>query len=306
VGWRLALVIALAIGVVIAFPQSAGAHIRTGVIAVDYGADVLAVPRGTEARIYESDLAVRVSAEKARTVVVLGYLGEPFIRIGPQGVTVRKASLTAAGARVSVRGRSVVWHDARVRALPPDVDRRRWAIPLIVDGRRTRLEGELWRVDEPALWPWIVLGVPFLVVVALLLVRRPMHWVRVGAVAFGLAAAVGFVATGAGFAFDAYESEGKWVEAANEVVFALVGVLFVVRGRPDTRAIAGGALGLLGLGVGVSQLPVFRHGLVLSVLPSSLARTVVALTIAAGATATCLGLVVFTVAMEAPEEEPMP
>jgi hypothetical protein len=161
----------------------------------------------------------------------------------------------------------------------------------------------VWRVDAPPVWPWIALGVPFLVVTAFLLVVRPMRWVRVAAVTFGLASAVGLVATGAGFALDSYASEGKWVEAANELVFALVGLLVVVRGKPDTRAIAGGALGLLGLAVGLSKVPVFLHGLVLSVFPSNLARVVVALTIAAGAAATCLGLVIFTAALESPEDE---
>ena len=70
--------------------------------------------------------------------------------------------------------------------------------------------------------------------------------------------------------------------------------------KPDTRAIAGGALGLLGLAVSLSQLPVFKHGVVLSVLPSGLARALIALTIAAGAAATVMGLVIFTAAMEAP------
>jgi hypothetical protein len=59
-------------------------------------------------------------------------------------------------------------------------------------------------------------------VVAFLLLVRPMRWVRVGAVGFGLAAAVGLVVTGAGFALDTYASEGKWLEAANELVFVLV------------------------------------------------------------------------------------
>jgi hypothetical protein len=77
----------------------------------------------------------------------------------------------------------------------------------------------------------------------------------------------------------------------------------VARGKPDTRAIAGGALGLLGLAVGLSKLPVFLHGFVLSVIPSNPARVVVALTIAAGAAASCLGLVIFTAALESPEEE---
>ena len=302
------LVLVAAFGAVVTavVPPPASAHIRTGVIAVDYGADVLAAPAGTSARIYESDLAVKLSAGTARRVVVLGYQGEPFIRIGPTRVTVNKASLTAAGARVSVKGRSVIWHDARVRGLPSGVDRRRWAIPLLVDGHRTRLEGELWRVGAPSVWPWAVLGVPFLVVMAWLLVRRPMQWVRLGAVVFGLAAAVCFVVTGAGFALDIYASEGKWVEAGNELFFAVVGALFIVRGKPDTRAIAGSALGLLGVGVGLSQLPVFRHGLVLSLFPSDFTRTLAALTIAAGTAATCLGLVVFAAAADRPQEEPAP
>jgi hypothetical protein len=301
---RSLLLVALVAVAVLAAPRAASAHVRSGVVAVDYRADVLAAPRGVAARIYESDLAVRVSAAAARNVVVLGYRSEPFIRIGPAGAAVRKASLTAAGSRVSVHGRSVVWHDARLRGLAPGVERRRWTIPLVVDGRRTRLEGEVWRVEAPPLWPWIALGVPFLLVVSYLLVVRPMHWLRVGAVGFGLAAAVGLVVTGAGFAFDSYASEGKWVEAANELVFVLVGLLVVVRGKPDTRAIAGGALGLLGLGVGLSKLPVFTHGLVLSVLPSNLARAAVALTIATGAAATCLGLIVFADVVDRPEEEP--
>jgi hypothetical protein len=158
-------------------------------------------------------------------------------------------------------------------------------------------------VDAPPVWPWIALGLPFLVVTAFLLVVRPLRGVHVGAVAFGLAAAVGMVVTGAGFALDSYAAEGKWVEAANELVFALVGLLVIVRGRPDTRAIAGGALGLLGVAVGLSKLPVFLHGVVLSVFPSNLVRVVVALTIAAGAAATCLGLVIFTAVLESPEDD---
>ena len=295
--------VVLIVVVALLAPPAASAHVRSGVIAVDYRADVSATPPGVVARIYESDLAVQLTARAARSVVVPGYLGEPFIRIGPAGVFVSKTSPTAAGARVVSHGRSVVWHDARVRALPRGVDRRSWTIPLIVDGRRSRLGGEAWRVETPPAWPWVALGLPFLVVVALLLVVRPMHWVQAGAVGFGIAAAVGLVASGWGFVLASSASEGRWVEAANELVFSLVGVLVVVRGKPDTRAIAGGALGLLGLAVGLSKVPVLLHGIVLSVFPSNLARVVVALTIATGAAATCLGLVIFTAALESPADE---
>ena len=52
-------------------------------------------------------------------------------------------------------------------------------------------------------------------------------------------------------------------------------------------------MGFLGLGVGLSKIPVFLHGVVLSVLPGTIARLIVSVTISAGAAATALGLLVF-------------
>jgi len=90
------------------------------------------------------------------------------------------------------------------------------------------------------------------------------------------------------------------VEGGNELVFALVGLAVLVRGSDDARAVAGGALGLLGLAVGLGKLPVLLHGIVLSALPGALARLAVVLAIWAGAAATALGLAVFFGLMEAP------
>jgi hypothetical protein len=226
--------------VALAAPPAAGAHGRSGRVAVDDRADVLRVPHGVTARIYESDLAVRLSQVNARRVVVLGYLGEPFIRIGPAGVVVSKTSPTAGGAKAVVHRRSVVWHDARIRGLDSGVKRKRWSIPLIVDGRRSGVEGELWRVSAPPDWPWILLGLPFLLVVAVLLAVRPTRWVRTGAVCFGPAAAVGLVVTGAGFALNSSASEGKWLEVGNELFFALlVSSSFCVESPTPARSPAG-------------------------------------------------------------------
>src|SRR5207244_1377235 len=113
----------------------------------------------------------------------------------------------------------------------------------------------------------------------------------------------GMLVTAAGFALDSYSSGGKWVAAANEFVFALVGVAFVVRGPPQARAIAGGARGVLGLGVGLSTVPVLLHGVVLSVLPGTLARLIVVVTISAGAAGTALGLLVFEHVLQQGGEE---
>ncbi|MGZ4338147.1 MAG: hypothetical protein ACXVRK_12185 [Gaiellaceae bacterium] len=303
--------------VALAAPAGADAHLRSGVVAVDYRASVVSPNPAVKARVYQSDRALGVTAEPGHTVVILGYLGEPFVRIGAGRVAVNAASLTAAGLgllegshsgtgwRLRSRGETFVWHDRRLRALPAGVDRKRWAIPLVVDGHPAQLAGELERVERPPAWPWIVVGLPFVLVTALLLLRRRMSRVRTAAVALGVTSAVGMLATGAGFALDSYGSGGKWVAAANELVFVLVGIAFILRGSRHVKAIAGGALGFLGLGVGLSKIPVFLHGVVLSVVPGTIARLIVSVTISAGAAATALGLLVFEESFDrGPGEEP--
>jgi hypothetical protein len=163
--------------VALAAPTAASAHIRTGVAAVDYRASVfpLRAPLLTAAtvRIAESDQALGVTVRSGHAVVVLGYTGEPFVRINGAGVAVNGASPTAAatgllkglprsagvgpGWHFRSSRRSVVWHDTRVRGLPSSVQRRTWVVPIVVDGRRVRLEGEVWRVPAPSPWPWLIL-----------------------------------------------------------------------------------------------------------------------------------------------------
>jgi hypothetical protein len=207
-------------------PPSAGAHIRSDAVAVDYRARVLAVPTFLAVRIYDSDRAVRLMVAPGHTAVVRGYLNEPFVRIGAAGVEVNASAPTAGGAgllsglplhsvgwqRLS-QGRSVTWHDNRVRALPPGVDRSRWKIPLLVDGRAAALQGQLWRVRAPAWWPWLVIGLPF-VLVSLLLFSRRRSAVSWAAAVFGLVAAAGLVASGAGLAFDTYAPTGNGSSSA--------------------------------------------------------------------------------------------
>jgi hypothetical protein len=77
------------------------------------------------------------------------------------------------------------------------------------------------------------------------------------------------------------------------LAFVMVGAIVIARGSPNTRAIAGGSLGLLGLAAGAAKLPVFVHGVVLSIFPANGARALVALAIWAGAAATALGLFTF-------------
>src|SRR2546423_13242483 len=173
----LALVIVLA---GLAVPQSARGHFRTGRVAVDYHASInpLEPPLAgaVSVRISASDLALGLTAQDGHTVLVRGYLGEPFLRLGPGGAAVNTSSPTAAGSGLLKRVRShgergwrqlsgepnMVWHDARLRALPPGVERRPWGVQLAIDGKPAQLVGEVRRDPPPGPWPWVLLGLPFI------------------------------------------------------------------------------------------------------------------------------------------------
>jgi hypothetical protein len=315
---RLALAVGLGVLAVLVAPTTAGAHIRSGRTAVDYRATISTSPGGVTARVYRSDLALGLTVAPGHEAVVLGYLGEPEIRVGADGVEVNEASATAAGTgllkqrparaartprwqRISSR-HSVVWHDARLRGVPPGVTRRRWTVPLVVDGSRASLAGELIRVPKPSLLPWVALAAVAAVGVAIVLSRRNGALLRAATIALGVVAAAATAMTAADFALASSATSGAWVEAANELVFVVVGLAFVLWGSPNTRALASGALGLLALAVGLSKFPALLHGIVLSSLPAEASRAAVALAICAGAAATVLGLVVFFDVLERYEE----
>jgi hypothetical protein len=314
---RVGLALALSVLTALGAPAAAGAHIRSGKTAVDYRASLSTSPPGITARVYPADLALRLTVAAGHEAVVLGYLGEPAVRVGAAGVEVNRSSPTAAGTgllkRASGRsprskwlpissGRSVVWHDARLRGLPKGVTHGNWTVPLVVDGGRTKIGGELVRVPKPALWPWLSLGALAAIAVAFVLARRRTPLLRTATTVLGLVAAVATAVTAGDFAFASSAAEGAWVEGANELVFVLVGLAFVIRGSPDTRALAGGALGLLALAVGLSKLPALLHGIVLSALPAAASRASVALAICAGGAAVVLGVVVFFDVLEHYEE----
>jgi hypothetical protein len=249
--------------------------------------------------VYTSDRALHLTVRPGHSVVVLGYLGEPFLRLDGRGVAVNAASPTAASASVLKKGTevtaahpvwllrpgrgSVVWHDTRVSA-PAGRSRGTWAVPVVVDGRRTRISGEIVRLPRPALWPWIVLLV--LVAVAAAAAGRRL---RAATIAFGAAAGIAAVATAAAFAADTYASPGTWIAGADEIAFAVVGLGLLFRGPEVARVGAAAGLGLLGVAVGVSKGDALLHPLVLSALPAALTRLLVVVSVAAGAAAAILG-----------------
>jgi hypothetical protein len=288
---------------------TASAHLRSGTLAVDYRARVIGprFPTGAPftVRIYSSDRALRLSVRAGHTVTVLGYLGEPFVRIDGAGVAINDASPTAAGAGLVKNGRPVsgsspvwalqpgrnvvVWHDRRVQALPPGVSHVAWSLPVLLDGHRTNIRGETWRLGRPALWPWLTLVLVFLAVSALLALPKHARRRRTAGIVFGSIAGTAAVAAATGFAIDPYASPGTWIAEFDELAFVAVGFGFLIWGAPKTHVAAAIWLGLIALAVGFSEAPIFLHALVLSTFSGFAARLLATAAIGAGLAATTLG-----------------
>jgi hypothetical protein len=289
----------------LATPAVAGAHLRSDVVAVDYRATVTPQSGPFAARVYQTDRAVRLVLTRGHSLVVLGYLGEPLIRIDDHGIAanaaspsepstglLKKSQLVAgrpiAWHRLSNR-HGVTWHDSRLRGLPPGVSRAVWTVPLLVDGQRGRLRGELLRFPRPALWPWLLLAAMSAAAVAVVALSRDRRRVVTGAIAFGVLAALAFVASAAAFAFDAYASPGTWIFGADGLVFVALGLGILIRGPRHLHIGAAVGLGLLALTFALTKADVFFHPIVLAVVPGWAARLAVAAAVCSGVAAAALG-----------------
>lgn len=299
----------LVTGVAVAFlaiPAAAGAHLRSGTVAVDYRASVLTADTPAyAAQIYQSDRGLKLTVKRGHAVAVLGYLGEPMIRLDAVGLWVNAASPTAVVAglltkaqRIDAstprwhlkRGRSsAVWHDARAQGLPSGVDHGFWSVPLIVDGRHTRLDGELRRFSAPSPWPWLAMLACLLGAGALPLLLRRRELVREGAIGCALVTIVASVVIALAFALDTYASPGTWIEGLDEIAFLAVGVGVLLRGPDNLHVGAAIGSGLVGLAVGLSKGAIFLHPIVLAILPGNVIRIAVVAAIGAGLNAAALG-----------------
>lgn len=286
----------IALAAALAAPSTAAAHLRTGTVAVDDRARVVSRSHAFTAGVYLSDRALHLTVRRGHTVVVLGYLGGPFLRIDAAGVWIDDAAATARAAGLVPRGsppgrrlergrHAVVWHDSRVQALPPGVRRASWTIPIVVDGQRRAIAGTVERLAAPALWPWLLVAA----LVALVAGGAAHGRARVVAVAAGAAASACAVVAAAGFALGAYASPGTWIATVDEVLFALAGLAVLAWGPRGARVAIGGGLGVLGLAVGLSRGAIFLHPIVLSALPATLTRALVAVAVGGGLAAAIAG-----------------
>jgi hypothetical protein len=289
----------------------AAAHLRSGTVAVDYRATVVhPVTRAYSAQIYQSDHGLSLTLTAGHAVTVLGYLGEPVIRLDDAGLSVNAASPTARAMRLVdqrdavqtgaprwrlERGRhSVVWHDARVQGLPPRLDEGVWRVPLVVDGRSETLSGRLRRFADPPLWLWLGALACWLAAGVVPLVRRPREAIRVRALILAAIAAGAGVVVALAFALDAYASPGMWIVGADVPLFWVFGRGGMRRGPPHFHVAAAIWVGLVSAALGLLDGAVFLHPIVLAILPATVMRLLVVTAIGAGAAAALLGATLFS------------
>ncbi len=176
-----------------------------------------------------------------------------------------------------------MWHDARTQRLLAV-----WSVPLIVDGHRARLDGELRRFPAPSLWLWLgALACLLAGGAAPLLVRR-RDLARAEATAFALVAAGASVVIVFAFALDSYASPGTWIVGFDAIAFSRSGSgCCCGPENPNVGAAIG--VGLVAVAVGLLNGAVFLHPVVLAILPGTIIRLLVVAAIGAGLSAAALG-----------------
>jgi hypothetical protein len=152
-------------------------------------------------------------------------------------------------------------------------------VPVVVEGHRAAVLGELTREATPPLWPWLLLGALPLAAAAVAVRRRRWLW----AAACGLAALAGLgtIADLGGFAAAGLPvSADRWFLLAIEVTLTVLAIGFLI--RPGARLVAVAAIAAFAVLQALSELAVFRHGVVVSALPASAVRAAAALALGAG------------------------
>jgi hypothetical protein len=300
---------ALALALVAAglLPGRASAHAGTvAPAATSYLARIDSAPAGIEAKVVDGDQRLWLSVPPSRTVVVLGFLGEPYLRFSRAGIEVNThsqayylnrprplnppaglgAHTPPAWRRVST-AHSTSWHEDRLHALAlaahasGNVTLGRWVVPLVVDGRRTQIAGTLRQAARPSLlWFW-----PLVLAVALVPALVRLREARLEAQAGWTLAALSLAAATAGrlgrelYGRPTVSSGQLALVALTCAVAAALAALYL---RREWRVLAGVAIGVAALYQGIALWATLRNGFVLAVLPAWAERTAAIVSLSSG------------------------
>jgi len=251
---------------------------------------------------------VRLRVERGTTATVVGYEGEPYVRIDADGTVEENVRSPAvylnrtrlgtslvpafADAKAEPRWRRVggggeyVWHDHRTHWMAQGVPPRPvdWTLPLVVDGRDVAVRGRYAAVPVPSVLPWLAL------LVAAFAVTVAVGWRHARSTAVAVLVS-GVIALPVAVALARLPAAGatSWIGVAI-VAFAVVGPLIVLTARRRSR---GGLLtAAAGLGLALwagLRTAVFGHAVLVTTLPAWLDRLSVALGLGVGLAATLVG-----------------
>jgi hypothetical protein len=325
-----AAVVGGAAALLLAGAAPAAAHaVGTGATATNYRTIILSVTPpvpGLSVRVLEVGNKLQLTNHSGQQVLVLGYDGEPYLRVGPAGVEenegapstyLNRSSLPPARQRVPAqadpaappRWRHVasqpvaVWHDHRShwpgRAAPPGVraapGRQQvvvpaWQVPLRVGSQTVLVNGEVVWVPGPSPWPW--LGLAVLLCVAGLLASSVWARPALAVVAAGAVAAdmVHATASWLGSAAPVATKLGANVTTAAGWVLAAFAVERLLHGRGETGRMLLLLAGIfLVIGGAGPDLGTLSRSQLPSGLPAVWTRAAVAVTLGLG-TAMVLGV----------------
>jgi hypothetical protein len=299
----------LAVAALVAAPGVAWAH-TGGPISTDFEARVGGLRpsvEGVRARVLDGDLKLQLTVSGRHVVVVLGLLGEPFLRFSPAGVQANAASPTAWNSGVVKSSDAVpvshtpdwrrvtgahtfAWHEGRLRPRPivagGGASPRRvaiWTIPLVVDGRHVSLTGWEWYAAGPSVLLWLT-AVAILIAAAAAAARYGSRTLqRVLAAGLVPIAVTAWLAGWIGILlFGRPSNLVIVVAAAYAAATALLVLAAVTATRGNGRMVAAGIVGGLAAVFTVPEVEAFTRGFVLSALPATIARAAALVSFAGG------------------------
>jgi hypothetical protein len=337
---RAIIVVAVAALLVAVGAAPAAAHAVAGAQASNYQTRILSVQPvvpGLTVEVVDAGARLRVTNHTGREVMVLGYAGEPYLRVGPAGVFENRRSPATYLNRARINpappppdasadapplwrrigdGDTVTWHDHRAHWMgatdPPQVkaapDRTQvvvpgWQAELRFGNQPVRVSGDLRWVPGPSPWPWVAVAVAWLLLT--LVAGRQRRWPQLLAALIGLLITVDVVhtvgiwtGTSASAAAKAYASLGSW---AGWVLggLAIHRLLGPHPRRSSIYLVLGGVL-MADVG-GIGDLGSLYRSQLAVALPDPVTRALVATTLGLG-----VGLVINGLRLARPRRRPRP
>jgi hypothetical protein len=313
-----ALVVA---GVIATTAAPAYAHGVGGVQPRNYETKLLRVsPRvhGVELTVVDLGDGLRLTNDTSHDVTVLGYDGEPYLRVGPRGVfeNTRSPATYLNRSRVPTTkppkradssappvwrqvssSTTTTWHDHRAHFMgteePPSVQRdpsvRRvidhWTVELRTQGRTLRASGELLWIPPPSPWPYVALAIALASGVVLL--TRTRVWRVALTAALALLVLSDLVHVVGLWNATTATTASKLGESAYSVVAVALG-LFALgwiwrRGAESAMPLVLIAAIFLFVAGGLADVSTIGHSLVPTTLPTVVARLLVTVNLGLGA-----------------------